>query len=521
MTVAVSVAQFFDFCISKLSYCIAKNTTLKCDGDFAFLYPLVSSVSDHVKNLQAILPCGKVMAGDGEIDGYAVDWGKDHRTEALCFAFPGTKGEVVEIVRYCAENGLSVIPQGGNTGLVGGTTIDAKDTGVIVNLERLNKVIELDRFGLTMTVEAGCILQNIQMRAEQDGLLFPLSFGAEGSAQIGGVIATNAGGHSVLRYGMARTLILGLEVVLADGSVCTLGGALRKDNRAPDLSHLFAGSEGAFGIVTQATLALVPATPFRETAVLIPRDLDVVPELAFLARTHCADLLSAFELVPADAVDLAKGHSASAGWAPMEPGSYAVLMQLSASADIGLRTLLERFWEHCAEHDLLVDGSIAETVAHRAAFWQTREAMVEAQAAHGRHVRTDIAVRITQIPEFIVRAEAAVGAVAPDWRCIAYGHVGDGNIHFNVLPPQGVSDAQFDAISRDIHDVLDRVTADFEGSTSAEHGVGRKRQNALHENFDAKRLELLQELKWVLDPSDRLNPGCMVRPKPPAHVARG
>lgn len=449
---------------------------------------------------------------------FVTDWSGDMTSSPLCIVLPGNVDEVSSVARYCHQNGLSLVPQGGNTGLVGGTFTQDSAATIVLNLSRLNAVRSIDADNYTAQVEAGCIVQNIQDAAEKHDRLFPLSFGAVGSAQIGGAIATNAGGLNVLRYGMTRNLVLGVEVVLPDGRILDLMSELRKDNSGPDLKHLFIGTEGTLGIVTAVSLQLFPPAQNAETALLALADLQSVTALYGLARSHCADLMSAFELLPQDCIDLAVEHQPSLRSPMPEPYEYYALIKLAASGPIDLRGLLESFVERALEDELVVDGIVAESLSQAESLWAIREAMVEAQAARGRHIRTDISVRVSQIPAFITHAQQAVTKVAPDWTPIAYGHVGDGNVHFNILPPVDMPDDTIADIGAQLLAVVYDVLGQMGGSVSAEHGIGRVRRNAMRQQATPVRMDVAQALKDTLDPLGILNPGCIFPAKPAGKV---
>ncbi|WP_161635601.1 SMP-30/gluconolactonase/LRE family protein [Actibacterium mucosum] len=450
-----------------------------------------------------------VLGTGSDNDRFLKDWSGDLTSSPLCIVQPGNVNEVSSVARYCHEHGLSMIPQGGNTGLVGGTYTQDENKAVVLNLSRLNNIREVDADNYTMQVESGCIVQTIQDEAAKNGRLFPLSFGAIGSAQIGGALATNAGGLNVLRYGMTRNMVLGIEVVLPDGRILDLMSELRKDNSGPDLKHLFIGTEGTFGIVTAVSLQLYPAIQNSETAMLALTSLDAITKFYSLARSHCADLMSAFELLPQSCVDLAVEHQSTLRSPMQEEFEYYALIRLAASGPIDLRGLLESLVERAFEEDLVADGIVAESLSQAEMLWAIREAMVEAQAARGRHIRTDISVRVSQIPEFIRRAEGAVTEAAPDWLSIAYGHVGDGNVHFNILPPQDMADDRIAEVGAQLLDIVYGVLGQMGGSVSAEHGIGRVRRKAMQRQSSAVRMDVSQSLKETLDPLGILNPGCI------------
>lgn len=466
----------------------------------------------HLSAFRALVGDRYVLDGADETSPYLRDWTGDYDSSPLAVVMPDRTDQVSAILRYCHDSGLSVVPQGGNTGLVGGCFTDDATHTIILNTKRMNRVRKLDAENFTIDVEAGCIIQDVQEISKAASRLFPLSFGAQGSAQIGGAVATNAGGLNVLRHGMVRDLILGLEVVLADGSVLDCNSSLRKDNRGLDLKQLFIGSEGSLGIVTAATFKLLPYPHDKETALLALASVDDVVTLYNLAREHCADLLSAFELIPHKCLQLALEHRTSLRSPIADPHDVYVLMELSASGSLDLRRVLESLLEKAVERGLVLDGALAESGAQSDAMWAIREAMVEAQAARGRHLRTDISVPVSMLPDFVHGADKAVAATAPDWTAIAYGHVGDGNVHFNVLPPRGTDDAAIgDTIPRvlqAIYAVLDR----FDGSISAEHGVGRSRRADFEQRQDAVAQLLGQSLKALIDPKGTLNDGCLFPP---------
>jgi len=411
---------------------------------------------------------------------------------------------------YCHEHRLSVVPQGGNTGLVGGCLADGPEPMVILNLKRLNQITKMDHENNTAEVGAGCIVQVIQDAAIMADRLFPLSFGAQGSAQIGGAISTNAGGLNVLRYGMARDLVLGVEVVLPDGQIIDTRSQLRKDNRGLDMTQLFVGTEGVLGVITAASIKLFPGTQSCETALLSVPDLDAVVALFNLARSACADLLSAFEFFTDDCLQLALAHQDSLRNPLTDRHEYCVLMELTCSGPLELRALLETFLAQAAEDALITDGALASNIAQSQEFWAIREAMIEAQAATGRHLRTDVSVPITSVPAFITAATTAVTDEHPDWQILAYGHVGDGNIHFNALPPAGLDDTdRSQTIKRllgQIYEVVDR----FDGSISAEHGIGRNRLEAHLKRQSPVERSIMMSMKALLDPKSILNPGCLL-----------
>ena len=467
------------------------------------------TVGRHVAALRGILSERAVQEGEAADAPYLRDWTGDYVSVPLCVVLPSSTSEVSQVLAYCSAHGLVVVPQGGNTGLVGGSHAASSERDVIVNLRRMNEIRNFDAVNYTMEVEAGCIIQTLQEAAASQDRLFPLSFGAQGSAQIGGAIATNAGGLNVLRYGMLRDMVLGVEAVLPDGRVFNGLSRLRKDNRGLDLKQLFIGSEGALGIVTAATLKLFPRPTHKETVWLALKDLESVTALYNLARASCADLLSAFELIPRRCVEMGLEHQPSLRDPLSEPYDNYVLMDLSASGPVDLRSLVDSFLESALLKGLILDGALAASLTQANAMWAIREAMVEAQVARGRHLRTDISVPVSDVPAFISLAQASLSEIAEGWIPIAYGHVGDGNVHLNVLPPKTLSDSEIQELIPGIHEEIYAVLDRFGGSISAEHGIGRTRRREYRERQDATALWLGEAVKHLVDSGNSMNAGCL------------
>ena len=444
---------------------------------------------------------------------YLGDWAGDHRGEALAVLRPGSVGEVQAVMRLCSELGLGLIPQGGNTGLVSGA-IDSRDGGlVVVSLERLNAIRQIDIENFTLRADAGCVLQTIKDASEAQDCLFPLALGAQGSCQIGGNAASNAGGVNVLRYGMARDLILGLEVVLADGELWNGFSGLRKNNSGYDLKQLFIGSEGTLGIITGVEVRLFPKPQRTETAYLGLASFEAAVTLFNRARRDCSDLISAFEIIGSECIDLAR---------LIDPGTQApvsapvqVLVELSSSASIDLNALLAGFLGDALESGLVIDAVLAASSAQARRFWAIREGLVEGQAKRGYHVRTDLSVKISDIPALIERARHFVADDHPGWIPLAYGHAGDGNIHFNVLPPLDLSAADARIRGPEITAGLYEIAVGLGGSISAEHGIGRSRRQEFWAGLSPAHRRMVAALKTALDPKGLMNPGCLL---PPAEI---
>ena len=428
------------------------------------------------------------------------------RTPAL--VRPASTAETAATVRLCVTAGAAIVPQGGNTGLVGGAVPDG---AILLNLGRMSRVRGLDPIGNTLTVEAGCVLAAAQHAAEAAERLFPLSLGAEGSCQIGGNLSTNAGGLAVLRYGTMRDLTLGLEAVLPDGSVWDGLKALRKDNTGYDLKQLLIGGEGTLGIITAAVLKLFPAPVVRQTALIgLARAADAIGLLG-RARAASADTLVAFELISRRALDFALRHIAGVLDPLAAPHAWYVLAERHASAP-GLETAFEEMLANAIDEGLIADAALAQTGAQRAAFWKLREAIVEAQRHEGASIKNDVSVPIAAVPEFLTRAEAAVAALCPGIRVVAFGHVGDGNIHFNLTQPEGAPRQAYLDRWWELAGAVDEVAHALGGSFSAEHGIGRLKRRELARFKPPVELALLRKIKAAFDPLGLMNPGVFFDP---------
>jgi len=476
-----------------------------------------AALADVQAILSQRLGTASVIVDSAGLQRYCQDWHGDVRTGAVAVIRPDSTQAVAQAVQVCAKLGLHIVPQGGNTGLVLGATPDEPQRQVVLSLERMNRVRSMDAEDFSAVVEAGCILQQVQEAAEDAGMFLGLSLGAEGSCQIGGNISTNAGGINVLRYGMAREQVLGLEIVLPDGSVFDTLGTLRKDNRGIDLKQLFIGAEGILGIVTAVALKLHPRPEQIETALLAVASLDSALTLYRRARRDCCDLMTAFEFMPPEAFPLAQEAipGLTIPIATEHPGY--VLMELSASGLVDLRALLDQFLEGVMADDLVLDGVVAASRAQADNLWKFREGMVEGQARRGVHLRTDVSVSLSQLPDFVDQAQGRLRATFPDSMTISYGHVGDGNVHINVIPPADADTAQRQRIIHDAKDCINAVIDDFHGSISAEHGIGRLKRSEFEARISAPRRRLLAAIKQAIDPHLILNPNCQIRMDAPRH----
>lgn len=463
---------------------------------------------DIATTLREALGEAAVIADAVGMARYLGDWTGDHHGSAAAVLRPASTQVVSEAVRLARSLGLAIVPQGGNTGLVaGGFDTDATRRSVVVSLERMNRVLGLDGENFSIRVEAGCTLQQVKDFCEAAGLLFPLALGAQGSCQIGGNVATNAGGVNVLRYGMMRDLVLGLEAVLPDGEVWSGWSGLRKDNRGYDLKQLFIGSEGTLGIVTGVELKLYPRPEAVETAYLGVASFADAMRLFSWARRSCADMLTAFEVIGAECLPLA-GLIDPALVAPVGAPVH-VLAEVSGTDAVDLRSMFEDFLAAAMEDGLVDEAMLAASVAQAKSFWAIREGLVEGQARQGFHVRTDLSVPLSKVAALVDAARQMVAAEHPGWTALAYGHAGDGNVHFNVLPPQGMAESEKRAAGATMLDSLYDLVAAHGGSFSAEHGVGRSRREVFWSSLPALDKRLLKAIKRAFDPDGIMNPGCL------------
>ena len=468
-----------------------------------------------LSGLERILGSGGLLSGEApaaDLEPYLTDHRRLYHGRALAIALPRTVAQMTGILEFCNRHRLGVVPQGGNTGYCGGATPDESGREILVSLSHLNRIRGIDPLNDSMVAEAGCVLGQVQRAAEGAERLFPLSLGSEGSCQLGGNLSTNAGGVHVLRYGMMRDLVLGLEVALADGRLLSSLGTLRKDNTGYDVKSLFLGAEGTLGIITAASLKLFPKLQSFATAfAAVPEPAAAVALLARL-REKSGDSVSSFELIPRIAVELTCRHIPGVRDPLDTSHPWYVLCELtSARPDDPLEDLLERSLGGAMEEALVLDAALARNGQDRAAFWKLRETIPEAQRRDGGSLKHDISVPVASIPGFIERASRWISENVPEGRLVAYGHVGDGNLHFNLNQAPGADGAAFFAreepVKRAIHDLV----RDFGGSFSAEHGIGRLKVAELERYAPPVELDLMRTLKRALDPNGILNPGKVLR----------
>ena len=448
---------------------------------------------------------------DGDLSAYEVDWRKRYQGRALAVVRPAHAGEVAAVIRTCAAHGAGVVPQGGNTGLVGASIPDESGTQVLLHLGRLNRIRAVDTANLTMTVEAGCVLQAAQEAAAAHGLLLALSLAAEGSCTIGGNLATNAGGTQVLRYGNAREQCLGLEVVTAQGELWSGLSGLRKDNTGYDLRDLFVGSEGTLGVITAATLKLVPQPAARVTAMASLASLESAVALLHLALGRLGPGLTGFEVMNQLSLDLVRRHFSQLTQ-PLPAALWSVLLEQSDSESHDhAAQQFEALLEAALEQGLIANAAVASSLEQSKTMWQLRESIPLAQALEGPNIKHDIALPISSIAEFVATTDAKLQQAFPSSRLVNFGHLGDGNLHYNVQAPVGIAPADFlrgheAAVNAIVYDAV----SERGGSISAEHGIGALKRDELVKRKSPVALGLMRAIKQALDPHNLMNPGRML-----------
>jgi len=471
--------------------------------------PVSADVMDRIAAL--VGPKGLVTDA-GDMAPYLVDQRNAYHGATPMVVRPASTAEVAAVVALCNETGTPIVPQGGNTGLCGAATPHSDGSELLISLTRMNRIREIDALNFTLTAEAGVILADIQKAAEEADRLFPLSLGAEGSCMIGGNISTNAGGVGVLKYGNTRDLVLGLEVVLPDGRVWNGLNALRKDNTGYDLKQMFIGAEGTLGVITAAVLKLFPEPAASETVFMAVPELNDVMELLADARAASGDCVTAFELVPRLGLELVLKHFDDTR-APVETVTpWYVLMQWSAGEGAGdaanaLRQALESFLEGRFEAGVISDAALAASEAQVQDLWKLREVLPESQTREGGSIKHDVSVPVSQVATFITRASAMLEKHMPGIRVFPFGHVGDGNIHFNVTQPVGMTKADFHKHWEEINRLVHDLTMEMNGSFSAEHGIGRLKRGELARYGSDVKLDLMRRIKAAMDPDGLMNPG--------------
>ena len=467
---------------------------------------------DLLNTLRQILGATYVLT-EGDLTAFEQDWRKRIRGKALAVVRPGNTQEVAAVVKACAHAGVSIVPQGGNTGLVVGGIPDESGTQILLSLQRMNAVREVDGDNLTITVEAGCVLQNLQQAAEKAGFLFPLSLGSEGSCTIGGNLSTNAGGTQVVRYGNTRELCLGLEVVTAQGDVLHGLSGLRKDNTGYDLRNLMVGSEGTLGIITAATMKLYPLPAAKLTAWAAVPSVEHAVRLLGLAHKNLGAGLTGFEMMGQFALSLVDKHYPQLRVPLWQQTPYCVLLENSdTESEAHARERFEHLLEIAFEDGCVTDAVVAESLSQARNLWHIRESITMAQAEEGLNIKHDISLSVSAIPTFVAETDAMLKREIEGVRLVNFGHLGDGNLHYNVQAPEGSDNAAFlktqeDRVNTLVYDAVKR----FGGSISAEHGVGSLKVDTLPDYKDPTALALMRHIKLALDPKGTLNPGRVVR----------
>lgn len=430
--------------------------------------------------------------------------------QAACVVAPATAEEVAEVIRFAGAHGVPVVPYGGGTGLVGGQVSPDGAAPILLSLERMSAIRAVHPREAVLVAEAGAILADVQAAAEEAALLFPLSLASEGSARIGGLLATNAGGVNVLRYGNARELCLGLEAVLPDGSIWHGLRRLRKDNTGYDLRHLLIGAEGTLGVITAASLRLFPRPERRAAAFMVVRDPGAALDLLAMARRRLGEGVSAFELISGMGLEFLRETERPVR-RPFDPSpDWLVLVELGLPAALDSEAALEELFAEALEAELVDDGLIAQSEQQRAEFWAVRETIPEANKHVGAIASHDISLPLSAIPDFIARADAALAKLG-DFRINCFGHLGDGNLHYNVFPAHGRSKTEYGEARREVSALVHDMVHEMEGSFSAEHGVGRLKVGELERYGDPAKLAAMRAIKAALDPSGIMNPGAVLR----------
>ncbi len=452
-------------------------------------------------------PAGLITSPQ-EFAPYATDWRKRYVGKPLAVVRPASTAEAARVVRACSDARTAIVPQGGNTGLCGAATPDASGSQIVLSLSRMSRIRAIDAGNNTMTAEAGCVLASLQKAAEEAGRLFPLSLAAEGSCEIGGNLSTNAGGTAVLRYGNAREMVLGLEVVLPSGEIWDGLRGLRKDNTGYDLKQLFIGAEGTLGVITAAVLKLFPLPKSRATAVVALQNPEKALALLVRALDACGERLTGFELFSDFCLSLVLKHFKDTAAPFPRRFPHYVLVELSdTQPGEGARTLAESALEAALEEEIILDAAVAQSETQARAFWSLREFISEAQAREGPNIKHDVSIPISRIAEFISATDAELARAHPGVRMVTFGHLGDGNLHYNVSPPEGTAPDVFAKDSAPINRIVHDSVARFGGSISAEHGLGQLKREEIRRYKSPLELELMLKIKRALDPYGIMNPG--------------
>jgi len=464
------------------------------------------------ERLRALLGADALLSEPQDCAPFLVDHLGRCRGSALAVAQPRSMLQVAQLLEFCEAERIGVVPHGGNTGYCGGAIPDDSGRELVLSLRRLNRIRSVDPENYSLVAEAGCILAQVQAAAEAAGRFFPLSIGSQGSCQIGGNLSTNAGGVNVLRYGMTRDLVLGLEVVLAGGRVLDGLTTLRKDNTGYDIKSLFLGAEGTLGVITAASFKLFPEIRMRATALAAIPEVRAAVTLLGELRAASGDRVNSFELIPRAGIELTSRHIPGASDPLGAPYPWYVLCELSSSrAAEPLDALLEEALGAALARGIVLDATLVQSERERTALWKLRESIPEAQRHEGASLKHDISLPVATLPDFVARAAVWVATHVPEGRLVAYGHVGDGNLHFNISQLPGADRERFLARAAEIRRAIHDMVRDAGGSFSAEHGVGRTKVAELERYAPQVELELMRAVKRAFDPHGIMNPGKVLR----------
>ena len=475
--------------------------------------------AEIIAALHAIVGDAGLKTGDTDTESFLTDWHGQYRGRSLAVVMPETTEQVSQVMALADAHDIVVVPQGGNTGFMGGATPDDAGNSILLSLRRMNRIREIDATNMSMTVEAGCVLQTLHDTTEKQGLYFPLNLAAKGSCTIGGNLGTNAGGLNVVRYGTTRELTLGVEVVLMGGRVLNLLGGLRKDNTGYDLRHLFVGSEGTLGVITAATMKLFPQPVARATSFAEVHDVSAAVELLHRLQAASGGGVEAFELIPADILHVVFHHFPEIPQPLATRGAMNVLMEIGSSnpasgiaddsGETPLQTIMQETLATAFEDGLVIDATIAASEAQRRALWDVRENAPESHKRSRGVARSDISLAQSSLAPFYEDMVAAVKTVDPTIRICGYGHLGDGNLHFNLVADER-SNSEFDSKKDQLYELIYEHVAKYNGSISAEHGIGQTKRAQLAKVKAPEVLDVMRAIKASIDPKNLMNPGKVI-----------